>query len=110
MGVVSDHCGTGSWARLRIAHADGRLSLIGDVRLVVSKHRSRIDTIFRASSLVSSVTRQTVVLPLMNIEVLFKKLRGDLGPGDCQVMSEEANHNIQTTLHSLGLTPTVSDR
>lgn len=35
-----------------------------------------------------------------NIEVFFKELRGELVLGEYQVMSEEANHHIQTTLQT----------
>ena len=83
----------GRRATLRIASADGRLSKIGRVRMVVSK-RPRGPW----KKCIAVVTDETGLRPRQvvaiyelrwNIEVLFKELRQDLGLGDYQMIAEE---------------------
>jgi len=80
-------------ATLRIASADGRLSRIGRVRMVVSK-RPRgpwkkciavvtSETGLRPREVVAIYERRWL------IEVLFKELRQDLGLADYQMLAEE---------------------
>jgi hypothetical protein len=80
-------------ATLRIASADGRLSRIGRVRMVVSK-RPRgpwkkciavvtSETGLRPREVVAIYERRWL------IEVLFKELRQDLGLADYQMIAEE---------------------
>jgi SRSO17 transposase len=84
----------GKTARLRIAHADGRLSRIGKVRMVVSK-RPRgpwkkciaivtNETKLKARRIVEIYERRWL------IEVLFKELVQDLGLGDYQMLQTDA--------------------
>lgn len=85
-------------ARLRIACADGRLSRIGRVRMVVSK-RPRAPWA-KCIAVVTSETglrpRQVVAIYESRwlVEVLFKELVQDLGLGDYQMLAEEGilNH------------------
>jgi len=78
---------------LRIASADGHLSRIGRVRMVVSK-RPR-GPWKKCIAIVTNETglrpRQVVAIYEMrwSIEVLFKELRQDLGLGDYQMIAEE---------------------
>jgi len=91
-------------AKLRIAAVDGRLTRIGDVRLVISKRprspwKTRVafatnETGLAAREIVSVYEKRWA------IEVLFKELRGHLGLGDYQVLSKDA---IQKHLHLCGL-------
>ena len=80
-------------ATLRVASADGHLSRIGRVRMVVSK-RPR-GPWNKCIAVVTSETglrpRQVVAIYELrwNIEVLFKELRQDLGLGDYQMIAEE---------------------
>jgi SRSO17 transposase len=80
-------------ATLRIASADGRLSRIGRVRMVVSK-RPR-GPWKKCIAVVTSETglrpRQVVAIYERRwlIEVLFKELRQDLGLADYQMIAEE---------------------
>lgn len=83
----------GRRAALRIAGADGRLSRIGPVRLVVSKRPAGP---WRRT--VAIVTDETKLDPRRivaiyetrwRIEVLFKELRQDLGLGDYQMLAED---------------------
>jgi SRSO17 transposase len=80
-------------ATLRIASADGRLSRIGRVRMVVSK-RPRGPW----KKCIAVVTNETGLRPRevvaiyerrWLIEVLFKELRQDLGLADYQMLAEE---------------------
>ena len=80
-------------ARLRIACADGHLSRIGRVRMVVSK-RPRGPW----KKCVAVVTDETGLRPRQVVaiyetrwlvEVLFKELRQDLGLGDYQMLAED---------------------
>lgn len=80
-------------ATLRIASADGRLSRIGRVRMVVSK-RPRGPW----KKCIAVVTNETGLRPRevvaiyerrWLIEVLFKELRQDLGLADYQMIAEE---------------------
>ena len=80
-------------ATLRIASADGRLSRIGRVRMVVSK-RPRGPW----KKCIAIVTNETGLKPRevvaiyerrWVIEVLFKELRQDLGLADYQMLAEE---------------------
>lgn len=83
----------GKAAALRIASADGHLSRVGRVRMVVSK-RPR-GPWKKCVAVVTSETglrpRQVVAIYEMrwSIEVLFKELRQDLGLGDYQMIAEE---------------------
>src|SRR5205823_887957 len=97
-------------ATLRIAHVDGRLSRIGQVRMVVSK-RPRGPW----KKCIAIITNQTGLRPReivaiyekrWLIEVLFKELAQDLGLGDYQMLSEEAilNHLHVCCLAHLMLT------
>lgn len=78
---------------LRIASADGHLSRIGRVRMVVSK-RPR-GPWRKCVAIVTNETglrpRQVVAIYEMrwSTEVLFKELRQDLGLGDYQMIAEE---------------------
>ncbi len=83
----------GRHATLRVASADGRLSKIGRVRMVVSK-RPRGPW----KKCIAVVTNETGLRPRQvvaiyelrwTIEVLFKELRQDLGLGDYQMIAEE---------------------
>src|SRR4051812_37952466 len=83
----------GKTARLRIARADGHLSRIGRVRLVVSK-RPRGPW----KKCVAVVTNETGLKPRQiiaiyelrwHIEVLFKELHQDLGLGDYQMLAKD---------------------
>ncbi|MFQ6036935.1 MAG: transposase [Sedimentisphaerales bacterium] len=95
---------SGGWAILRIAWADGRLARIGKVRMVVSKRpcspwKTMVcfvsnETNLGAREIVSIYEKRWAV------EVLFKELRGELGLGDYQVLSEAA---ILKHLHLCGL-------
>src|SRR5215213_208392 len=80
-------------ARLRIARADGSLSRIGRVRLVVSK-RPRGPW----KKCIAIVTNETGLKPRQivaiyelrwHIEVLFKELHQDLGLGDYQMLHKD---------------------
>lgn len=80
-------------ARLRIAGADGQLSRIGRVRMVVSK-RPRGPW----KKCIAIVTNETGLRPReivaiyelrWNIEVLFKELHQDLGLGDYQMLAKD---------------------
>jgi hypothetical protein len=84
----------GRHATLRIAAADGRLSRIGRVRMVISK-RPRGPW----KKCIAIVTNETGLRPRQiiatyelrwNIEVLFKELHQDLGLGDYQVLHRDA--------------------
>ena len=84
----------GGHATLRIAGADGRLSRIGRVRMVVSK-RPRGPW----KKCIAIVTNETGLRPRQIIavyetrwliEVLFKELHQDLGLGDYQVLHRDA--------------------
>ncbi len=83
----------GKATTLRIASADGHLSRIGRVRMVVSK-RPR-GPWKKCIAIVTDETglrpRQVVAIYELrwNIEVLFKELRQDLGLGDYQMIAEE---------------------
>ena len=79
-------------AKLRIAGADGHLSRIGRVRMVLSKRPGE-----RWNTTVAIVTNETgldarTIVSIYElrwgIEVLFKELEVDLGLGDYQVLSE----------------------
>ena len=80
-------------ATLRVASADGRLSRIGRVRMVVSKRPRGPWT--KCIAVVTSETglrpRQVVAIYELRwtIEVLFKELRQDLGLGDYQMIADE---------------------
>ena len=83
----------GRVARLRIASADGHLSRIGRVRMVVSK-RPRGPW----KKCIAVVTNETGLRPRQvvaayelrwAIEVLFKELRQDLGLGDYQMLHRD---------------------
>jgi SRSO17 transposase len=83
----------GKAATLRLASADGHLSRIGPVRMVVSK-RPRGPW----KKCVAIVTNEAGLRPRQvvaiyetrwSIEVLFKELRQDLGLGDYQMIAEE---------------------
>ena len=80
-------------AKLRIVGADGHLSRIGRVRMVLSKRPGE-----RWKTTVAIVTSETglkareivrIYELRWNIEVLFKELEVDLGLGDYQVLSED---------------------
>jgi SRSO17 transposase len=80
-------------AKLRIARADGHLSRIGRVRMVLSKRpgerwRTTVAIITNESGLDA---RQIVSVYELRwkIEVLFKELEVDLGLGDYQMLKEE---------------------
>ena len=82
-----------NYARLRIACADGRLSKIGQVRMVVSKRprgpwKKCIAIVTNESGL---RPRQVVAIyeKRWMIEVLFKELVQDLGLGDYQMLTED---------------------
>lgn len=81
-------------ATLRIASADGHLSRIGRVRMVVSK-RPRGPWKKCVAAVVTDETglrpRQVVAIYEMRwlIEVLFKELRQDLGLADYQMLAED---------------------
>jgi hypothetical protein len=83
----------GKAATLRVASADGHLSRIGRVRMVVSK-RPR-GPWKKCIAIVTSETglrpRQVVAVYEMRwpIEVLFKELRQDLGLGDYQMIAAD---------------------
>jgi SRSO17 transposase len=83
----------GKAATLRIASADGHLSRIGRVRMVVSKRPRGPWT--KCIAVVTSETglrpRQVVAIYELRwtIEVLFKELRQDLGLGDYQMIADE---------------------
>ena len=83
----------GKATTLRVASADGHLSRIGRVRMVVSK-RPR-GPWKKCIAIVTDETglrpRQVVAIYEMrwSIEVLFKELRQDLGLGDYQMIAEE---------------------
>ncbi len=88
----------GRTATLRVASADGRLSKIGHVRMVVSK-RPRgpwKKCIAVVTSEAGLRPRQVVAVYELrwDIEVLFKELRQDLGLGDYQMIAAEGilNH------------------
>lgn len=83
----------GRGVTLRLASADGQLSHIGRVRLVVSKRPAGP---WRRT--VAIVTNETKLQPRRivalyetrwPIEVLFKELRQDLGLGDYQMLAED---------------------
>jgi len=81
------------FARLRIASADGRLSKIGQVRMVVSKRphgpwKKCIAIVTNESGL---RPREVVAIYEKRwlIEVLFKELVQDLGLGDYQMLTED---------------------
>ena len=83
----------GRAATLRVASADGHLSRIGQVRMVVSKRprgpwKKCIAVVTDEAGL---RPRQVVAVYEMrwSIEVLFKELRQDLGLGDYQMIAEE---------------------
>lgn len=81
-------------AVLRIAHADGKLSKIGRVRMVISK-RPRgpwKKLVAIVTNEINLKAREIVAIYELrwNIELLFKELRCDLGLGDYQVLAEEA--------------------
>jgi len=92
------------WATLRIAWADGRLARIGDVRMVISKRPGSPwkTMVAFVSNEVNLTARQIVSIyeKRWAIEVLFKELRGKLGLGDYQVLSEDA---ILRHIHLCGL-------
>jgi SRSO17 transposase len=92
------------WAKMRIAAVDGRLARTGDVRLIFSKRpRSTWKTMVAFATNETKLTGRAIVSIYEKrwaIEVLFKELRGDLGLGDYQVLSEEA---ILGHLHLCGL-------
>lgn len=99
-----------SHATLRIACADGHLSRIGQVRMVLSKRPCE-----RWNTTVAMVTNETnlrdrqivsIYEQRWAIEVWFKELEVDLGLGDYQVLKEEAilNHLHLTCLAHLVLT------
>ena len=80
-------------ARLRIAKADGQLSRIGRVRMVVSKRprgpwKKCIAVVTTEAGLRA---REVVAIYELrwNIEVLFKELHQDLGLGDYQMLSKD---------------------
>ena len=83
----------GKAATLRLASADGHLSRVGRVRMVVSK-RPR-GAWKKCIAVVTDETglrpRQVVAIYELrwSIEVLFKELRQDLGLGDYQMIAEE---------------------
>jgi SRSO17 transposase len=83
----------GKVARLRLAKADGHLSRIGRVRMVVSK-RPR-GPWKKCIAVVTSETglrpRQVVAIYELrwHIEVLFKELHQDLGLGDYQMIAKD---------------------
>ena len=83
----------GKVAMLRIACADGRLSRIGRVRMIVSK-RPR-GPWKKCIAIVTDETglrpRQVIAIYEMrwNIEVLFKELHQDLGLGDYQMLAKD---------------------
>ena len=83
----------GKAATLRLASADGHLSRVGRVRMVVSK-RPR-GPWKKCIAVVTDETglppRQVVAIYELrwSIEVLFKELRQDLGLGDYQMIAEE---------------------
>jgi hypothetical protein len=89
---------------MRIASADGRLARIGAVRLVCSKRPGDAwkKTVTIATNETRLDARRIVAIYERRwaIEVLFKELRGELGLGDYQVISEEA---ILKHLHLCGL-------
>jgi hypothetical protein len=92
------------WRRMRIACTDGHLGRIGVVRLVCSKRPG--DTWKKTVTMVTNETRLDArrIVAIYErrwaIEVLFKELRGEMGLGDYQVISEEA---ILKHLHLCGL-------
>lgn len=92
------------WAILRIAWADGQLARIGNVRMVISKRLgSPWKTMVCFVSNEMNLTAREIVSIYEKrwaIEVLFKELRGQLGLGDYQVLSEDA---IFKHLHLCGL-------
>lgn len=92
------------WAALRIAAVDGRLSRIGNVRLVFSKRpRSAWKSMVAFATNEAKLAARAIVSIYEKrwaIEVLFKELRGDLGLGDYQVLSKDS---IQRHLHLCGL-------
>lgn len=92
------------WARLRIAWADGQLARIGKVRMVISKRPGSPwkSVVAFVSNEINLTARKIVSIyeKRWAIEVLFKELRGKLGLGDYQVLSEDA---ILRHLHLCGL-------
>jgi SRSO17 transposase len=88
------------WRWLRIASVDGRLSKLGEVRMVLSK-RPR-DPWKKTLAIVTNERRLkpreivSIYEKRWNIEVLFKELRVTLGLGDYQVLSRSA---IERHLH-----------
>jgi SRSO17 transposase len=83
----------GKVARLRVARADGQLSRIGRVRMVVSKRprgpwKKCIAIVTNETGLKA---REIVAIYELrwNIEVLFKELHQDLGLGDYQMLHKD---------------------
>ena len=91
-------------AILRIAWIDGQLARIGNVRMVISKRPGSPwkTMVCFVSNEVNLTAREIVSIyeKRWAIEVLFKELRGQLGLGDYQVLSEDA---ILKHLHLCGL-------
>jgi SRSO17 transposase len=83
-----------SWRWLRIASAEGTLSRVGRVRLVLSKRPG--DPWNKTLAVVTNEYRlearkiMVIFEKRWNIEVLFKELRNSLGLGDYQVLRRNA--------------------
>jgi SRSO17 transposase len=92
------------WRWMRIAHVDGKLSRLGNVRMVLSKRPG--DAWKKTLAVVTNETklaaREIMVIyeKRWNIEVLFKELRSSLGLCDYQVLSRNA---IERHLHLCGM-------
>jgi transposase len=95
---------TRGWRWMKIAAVDGRLSKIGEVRVVFSK-RPR-DPWKKVLAIVTNATplapRKVVASYERRwaIEVLFKELKGSLGLGEYQVQTRQG---IERHLHLCGL-------
>jgi Transposase DDE domain len=92
------------WRWMRIAGADGRWARIGDVRLVLSKRpRDPWKKLVVIAMNATGMKARDIVAAYENrwaIEVLFKELKGTLGLGAYQVLSERG---IRHHLHLCGL-------
>jgi SRSO17 transposase len=93
------------WAWMRIAAADGHLARIGTVRLVVSKRPKDVwkNLVVFATNATNLKARAIVAIyeHRWDIETLFKELKGTLGLGAYQVLTE---NGIRHHLHLCGLT------
>jgi SRSO17 transposase len=93
------------WAWMRIAARNGQLSRIGSVRVVVSKRPRDAwkNLVVFATNATTLKAREIVAIyeHRWNIETLFKELKGTLGLGAYQVLTE---NGIRHHLHLCGLT------